>query len=148
MASAKRTDREVFERCKNDPRWFIQRFLWIVGQNKKSMPLMLTPPQEKYYRERSLTDLVLKDRKQGFSTIIEALNLHACMFFENENAVTMAHTMEDTIIHLDRVRYFLQTMGFPEMRIEMPIDKDNERELYLSIGSDTLTGLVRRCALE
>ena len=24
----------------------------------------------------------------------------------------------------------------------------NERELYLSIGSDTLTGLVRRCALE
>ena len=24
----------------------------------------------------------------------------------------------------------------------------NERELYLSIGDDTLTGLVRRCALE
>lgn len=127
-----KTEGEARERAKNDPKWFIERFLWLVNKERKTVPFILNPPQARFYKERTKNDLILKDRKQGFSTLIEALNLHACLFFDNENAVTMAHTWDDTSIHLDRVKYFLETMGLGDMKIEVPLDKENQRELYFT----------------
>lgn len=125
-----KTDAEALARCRADPRFFIERFLWIVDQNRKKIPLVLNPPQQRYYRDRTKNDLILKDRKQGFSTLIEALNFHACLFFDNENAVTMSHTWDDTVIHLDRVKYFMETMGLADLKIDVPLDKENQRELF------------------
>jgi len=56
--------------------------------------------------------------------------LHACLFGKNENCITMAHNWADTAIHLDRVKYFLDTMGSSEFKFSVTLDKDTQRELF------------------
>lgn len=124
------TEDEVKERLAKDSRYFIEHFLFIIDQNRKKVPFLFKPAQIKYSQQQTNDDLILKARKEGFSSQIEAEFLHACIFGENENCVTMSHSWADTLIHLDRVKYFIETMGTEEFRIEVPLDKDNQRELY------------------
>ncbi len=123
------TDAEVYERCEKDPRFFIERFFWIVDKNRVKVPFLFNIPQTKYYNAQTLSDLILKARKEGFSTLIEGLFLHACLFMKNINAITMSHTYNDTLIHLDRVKYFIETMGLRDLPIRVELDKENQREL-------------------
>jgi hypothetical protein len=128
-AAAAMQERQAFENLQN-PRYFIERFLWVIDKTRKQIPFKLNPPQERFIAQHTEQDLILKSRKEGFSTLIEAIWLHACLFNENENAVTMAHTWEDTVIHLDRVKFFIDTMGLRDVQMEVALDKDNQRELY------------------
>jgi hypothetical protein len=95
-------DAEAYERCAKDPRFFIERFFWIIDKNRVKTPFLFNIPQAQYYEAQTQNDLILKARKEGFSTLLEALFLHACLFKKNVNAITMAHTMDDTVIHLER----------------------------------------------
>lgn len=121
---------EIADALYNDADYFIETYLWIVDKFRNKVPLLLNFAQKKYSTQRTHTDLILKARKEGFSTYIEASFLHACMFHENVNAVTMSHTWDDTVIHLDRVKYLIETMGTPDVRIEVTLDKENQREIY------------------
>ncbi|RTL20751.1 MAG: hypothetical protein EKK55_17350 [Rhodocyclaceae bacterium] len=122
-------DASTVARLEKDPKYFIETFLWVVDKNRKKVPLILNPPQAAYYKLRTKNDLILKSRKEGFSTLIEALFLHACLFGRNENVVTMSHTIDDTVIHLDRVKFFLDTMGIDNFPLDCEIDKANQREI-------------------
>lgn len=122
-------DAEALDRCRRDPRFFIERMFWIINKERQKVPFIFNKPQQKYYEHRGNRDLILKARKEGFSTLIEAMYLHACLFQRNVNAITMSHTLDDTIIHLERVRHFLATMGLPDMPIKVELDKENQREL-------------------
>lgn len=120
---------DLLEKLK-DPRYFIERFFWIIDKRRHKVPFLFNPPQSDYYRDRSQNDLILKARKEGFSSLVEAIWLHSCMFNENENCVTMAHTWDDTVIHMDRVKFFLDNMGLPDMKFKVPLDKENQREIF------------------
>ncbi len=124
------TEKELALRLENDPKFFIETFFWIVDKERRSRRFIFNPPQQKFYAERSQNDLILKARKEGFSTLIEAMFLHKCLFKQNTNCVTMAHTLEETKVHLNRVRHFLDTMGGPQMRVEVKLGKDNQSELH------------------
>lgn len=117
------------EKCRADPKYFIERFFWVIDKERKKIPFIFNYPQKKYYANRSNKDLILKARKEGLSTLIEALFLHACLFGKNVNAVTMSHTMDDTTIHLERVRHFLSTMGTSSDTMRVELDKENQREI-------------------
>jgi hypothetical protein len=127
---SKTADADLIARLEKDPRFFIETFLYVVDKERKKVPFLFNPMQERYYKERTLADIILKARKEGFSTEIEALFLHACIFNDNTNAITMAHTLDDTVIHMDRVKYFLDTMGLNDVRVKVGLEKDNQREIY------------------
>lgn len=124
------TEEEARKRIATDSKYWIEHFLYIIDKNRKKIPFIFKPAQVKYSKEQTLNDLILKSRKEGFSSEIEAEFLHACIFGKNENCVTMAHTWDDTQIHLDRVKFYLETMGLKNIQVEVPLDKDNQRELF------------------
>jgi hypothetical protein len=123
------TVHELVEKLKI-PKFFIERFFWIVDKDRQRVPFKFNLPQQKFYENHSNNDLILKARKEGFSSLIEAMWLHACMFRENENVVTMAHTEADTKIHLDRVRDYMTNMGLQDQPMQVEVDTDNQREIY------------------
>jgi hypothetical protein len=112
-----------------DPRFFIERFFWLVDKQRNEVPFKFNPPQVRYFKARTPFDLILKARKEGFSTLIEALWLHACMFNKNVRAVTLSHEMESTKRHFDRVKYFLGTMGFKEQKFAVELDENNQKQI-------------------
>jgi hypothetical protein len=122
-------EKQLAQKLQSDPKFFIEKFLWVVDQDRKKVPFKFNASQAHFYENRTKNDLILKARKQGFSTLVEAMFLHACIFERNVNAVTMSHTWDDTVIHLDRVKYFIETMGGEALRMEVVLDKENQREL-------------------
>jgi hypothetical protein len=125
----KTADATVLAKLEADPRYFVETFLWIIDKERRRVPLLFNPAQEAYYNAKTARDLILKARKEGFSTLIEALFLHACLFKPNVHAVTMAHTLDDTVIHLERVKQFVETMGLENTPIAPDVDKANMREI-------------------
>lgn len=119
---------EAFERLK-DPRYFIERFFSIVNKDLVRVPFLFNPPQKKFYENHTTNDLVLKARKEGFSSLIEAIWLHACMFFKNSRVVTLSHEMQSTKRHFDRVRYYLQNMGTAGKPFLVELDEDNQKQI-------------------
>ena len=113
-----------------DPKFFIETCFWLVNKLSKKVPFIYNPVQSRYYSQMTKRDLILKSRKEGFSTLIEAMFLHACLTGRNESCVTMSYSWDDTTKHLDRVKYFLATMGDAKMKFEITIDKDNQREIF------------------
>lgn len=122
------TNEKILAQLK-DPIYFIQRFFHIVDKNRVAVPFKLNPPQLRFYNEHTLNDLIYKARKEGFSSLIEALWLHGCMFIKNERAVTMSHEMDATKRHFDRIRYFLRTMGFRDMPFMVELDEDTQKQI-------------------
>lgn len=120
-----------WKRIRTDPIYFIEQMLWIVNKDRKKVPFKLNELQRQYVSQRTLNDAILKPRKEGFSSFIEGDFLHSCIFVPNTNAVTMAHTWDDTVIHMDRVKFYLDTMGPSEdNKYHVQLDKQNQRELF------------------
>jgi hypothetical protein len=122
------SDTEIVAKL-TDPKYFIETFLFIVDKDRKTVPFVLNEPQNRYFESRTHFDLILKARKEGFSTLICALWLHACLFEENTHAVILSHEKQSTVRHLDRVRHFIQTMGGQGLKIEIVTDTDTDIEL-------------------
>lgn len=121
-------DQKILENLE-DARYFTETFLHIIDKDRKKVPFLFNPPQNKYYDNKTHFDLILKARKEGFSSLIEALFLHACLFGENVRAVILSHEMESTERHFDRVRFYLDTMGFKDTKFVVDLDKDSSRQL-------------------
>lgn len=112
-----------------EPKYFIETFLSIVNKERKTVPFIFNAPQIKYYENRSLFDLILKARKEGFSTEICGLWFHACLFEQNTHAVILSHEKQATVRLLDRVRFFIKTMGGETFKINVELDTETDMEL-------------------
>jgi len=112
-----------------DPKYFIETFFWIIDKNRKRVPFLLNPPQDKYLANRTHADLILKARKEGMSSLIRALWLHACFFFENTRAVVLSHEMDATMRHFENVRWTLENMGYEGFKFVVDLDKENQKQL-------------------
>lgn len=121
-------ERAILAKLK-DPRYFIERFFWIVDKMSKKVPFLFNLPQSTYYANRTNNDLILKARKHGISSLLEAEFLHSCMMEPNQKAVTMSHTLGDTKIHLDRIDFFLKNMGTKHYPFEVTLETENSKEL-------------------
>jgi len=123
------TDQELFEKL-SDPKYFIETFCWIVDKRRLKVPFLFNPPQAKYYANRTLHDLILKARKEGFSSLLEAMFLHACIFIPNTRAVILSHEMEATKRHFDRIKYYLQNLGSDAVKkYVVDLDEDSQKQL-------------------
>ncbi|MDI6774038.1 MAG: hypothetical protein QME60_01385 [Verrucomicrobiota bacterium] len=91
----------------DDPTFFIESFFFILDKDSKKVPFRVNGAQRKYLAERSRRDIILKARKMGFSSLIIALWLHACITQENRRAVIVSHEAESTERLLQRAIYML-----------------------------------------
>ena len=112
-----------------DPRWFIERFFWVVDKlTNETVPFVFNLVQGKYYDVRSRWDLILKARKEGFSTLIIAIWLVACIFIPNARAVVVSHEDEATKRLFSKVKFFLDTMGAAGFKFNIDLDQENQRQ--------------------
>ncbi len=122
-------EKKKADRIVDDPVYCIETFFHILNKSRQKVPFRLNPPQRRYAENRSHFDIILKARKEGFSSLIEAIWLHSCMFTPNVRAVTMSHELESTVRHFERVRYFLDNMGLTDMGFKWELESDSQRQL-------------------
>lgn len=155
--------RKLLRKCRNDIRLFITHFLKVKPKKGgKPIPFKLKPPQEdalqqlieKYlkpfakdregktiYRLQQVRMLVVKYRQVGFSTLILALMLHDCLFFEGTEAAIFLHNDKYSRGMLERLKDMLQTLP-KYMRPRMTKgDRDSQSRLaFKKINSNIEIG--------
>jgi len=114
-------DSEVDEYLKKleDPKFFIESCLSIIDKDSCDVPFIFNSNQNRFYEERSkgtiigksllFLDAILKARKEGFSSVIAAIWLHACLFKKNTKAVIMSEEDGATKRLLERVDYYIKS---------------------------------------
>lgn len=78
--------------------------LWIRDEDERLIPLHLNEPQQKVYDKlmamkaqgKPIRAIVLKARREGVSTLIEALIFHHTATHPNVKSVVLAHTTKST----------------------------------------------------
>lgn len=112
-----------------DPKFFIETFFWIIDKNRQRVPFLFNGPQQKYFQNRTHHDLILKARKEGFSSLIEALWTHACLVMDNTRAVVISHERDSTMRHFERVRGYLNNLGDKRYKVEVDLDEESQKQI-------------------
>lgn len=120
---------EVLYRIEHDPQYFIESAFRIVNKDRLDVPFLLNDPQKKYLANRTNYDLILKARKEGFSSLIAALWVHACIFKRNTRAVLMSHEDEATKRLFERVQYFINTIEIGGHKFKIRLGEDSKKQL-------------------
>ena len=113
--------REFWERCKNDRRFFFEsclRIRAIQDEHYVLKPLILNAEQEQILQaiedqeanKQPVRLIILKSRKVGCSTLIEALGHHYCQFNRHVNAKCIAHLKESTRAIFDITKRYQQNL--------------------------------------
>lgn len=106
-----------------DPKYFIESAFFIVDHNSHKVPYLLNPLQRDYYKKRTGRDIIVKARKMGFSALITAMFLHACIFTPNTRAVVISHDEDAAKKLFRRVQYYRDTSLYP-----IRVNKASEHE--------------------
>lgn len=87
---------------------FIEARYTIIDKNLQKVDFLLNPIQRKYLTEDLTTrDVILKARKQGFSSVILAKFCADFILRENSRSVVIADSKENAIALLDRVKKYI-----------------------------------------
>ena len=100
-------ERAFWERCKEDRRFYFENCLRIrtlVDGHYRLKPFILNEEQEQIlcaieeqeYQREPVRIIILKARKVGCSTLIEAVGHHYCQFNSHADAKVVAHLKEST----------------------------------------------------
>lgn len=122
-----------------DPRYFIQRFFHVIAKlTNQKVPFVFNFVQQKYYKARTRYDLILKARKEGFTSLILAIWLVACLFQENTRAVVVSHEDEATKRLFAKVRFYLDTMGAAEdQKFETTLDEESKKQITFPLTNSS-----------
>ena len=120
-------DSEIAKKLIGDPRYFIERCFTIVDQSSQEVPFLFNPVQADYYDQRSAMDIIVKSRKMGFSALITAIFLHACLTRMHTRAVVISHEEEATLRMFRRVKHYLTSLK--DLKVEAQTTKDSQNEL-------------------
>ena len=95
---------QVSDRLQAKTRGYIETFLWIRDKEAHIIPFFLNDTQLKILRiraelkkkNRKLRLLILKSRRQGMTTLCQALNFHTVATIPNTQVATIAHDKPST----------------------------------------------------
>ena len=112
MTKADPADIAIANRLVSDPRYFIERCFSIVNRDSRRVPFLFNPVQVAYHAKRTGRDIVLKARKEGFSSLLMALSLHACLTRMHTRAVLISHEQESSKRLFAKVKDYLDHAEF------------------------------------
>jgi len=110
-----------------DAKFFLESLVSITDKDRQIIPFIFNPSQNRYYKERTLRDIILKPRQLGFSTEIIGLFLHDTMFVPNTVSVIVAHTTEDAADLFKRAKFMFDSV--PEV-FRPQVRLNNQKQLY------------------
>jgi len=93
------------ERLLSDFEWFAESFLWVVDkQSRKIVPFRFKPVQrrlarwmlERYFAGVPIRVIILKARREGVSTLIQAFFYWLCSTRAHQSAMTLSHHDDTT----------------------------------------------------
>ncbi len=112
------------QRKLSDAKYWIETFFWIVDKKSVKVPFILNVNQALYYAKRTGRDIILKAKKMGFSALITAIFLHACITRKYTRAVLVSHEKEATVRLFKRVVFYLKTCG-----VNIKISDESKQEI-------------------
>ena len=98
---------DVLERGRKDLRWLIETCFSLVNKDSVKVPFLFNKAQDHYWPRISPRDIILKARKEGFSTIRLARMVAKCMTMKNRHCVVVSHEEKSTARLLERAVYLL-----------------------------------------
>lgn len=108
---------------------FIESRFTIIDKNLKEVPFVLNPIQEKYLTQDLTTrDVILKARKQGFSSVILGKFAADFILRENSRSVVIADNSDNAIALLDRVKKYLESYEY-NTGVKVPLKYNSKHEL-------------------
>jgi len=131
----------------------IQAMFVIANKQAVTVDFHLNKVQRRYSAECTSRDIILKARREGFSSYIRAEWLVACLVDRNTRAVILSHDAEATSKHLEVVKFHIRHMkgAKPEIgynsKIEITFPKTDSTYYIGTAGSksfgrgDTITHL-------
>ena len=101
------SDAQILDMGAKDLRWFIEGNFFLVNKDSQQVPFFFNPAQDHYWPRISSRDIILKARKEGFSTIRLARMVAKCMTMKNRHCVVVSHEEKSTARLLERAVYLL-----------------------------------------
>lgn len=110
---------------------FIEDNFRIINKKQESVPFKLNAIQEKFVKQATGKDCILKARQQGFSSLILAIFTADFLMKENSLSVVVADITDNALDLLGRVKGYLETYaegkGVPWRRFQMEVLKYNSK---------------------
>ena len=96
------------ERAKTDHKHLIQLTMSLINKDSQKVPFLFNKSQAHYWDRISPRDIIVKARKQGFSTIRLARMVAKCMTMKNRHCVVVSHEEKSTMRLLERAVYMIE----------------------------------------
>lgn len=88
------TAEELFAKLP-DKEWRLQTLYWIIDKDGKKVRFKPNTSQQRYLKDATNSDIILKARQLGFTTFCCILGLDEALFTANWSVAIIAHTLED-----------------------------------------------------
>ena len=128
----------------DDYRWRLSNLYWIIDKQGRRVKFTPNTAQQQLLDELHYSNVILKARQLGFSTLIQLIMLDACVFNPNIRCGTIAHTREDAeALFRDKAKYPYDNL--PEgIRNGNPATQDAARHLSFANNSSIRVGTSLR----
>lgn len=108
---------------------FIQDNFKIIDKNGEEVPFIPNAVQERYAKEGTGKDIILKARQQGFSSFILAVFTTDFILKDNSRSVVVADIEENAQELLDRVKQYIKS--YEEINnTKIPLKYNSKTELF------------------
>jgi len=87
---------KLFYRLHTDSKFYLESLVKIRSEDEGKIPFIFNPIQKHFLEQSTGTDLILKPRRLGFSTLLLGKALHQTISNEGYTAFIMAHTPKST----------------------------------------------------
>lgn len=118
-----------------DPLWRLSNLYWIIDKHGQRVLFQPNTAQAKYLSECSNSDLILKARQLGFTTLMCIIGLDEALFINDYRVGIIAHTLNDANeIFETKVRYPYDNLP-EELRSRRSATNDRAGMLRFNNGS-------------
>lgn len=115
----------------------MENHLLIENKHRKLVKFKLNSVQDKYNKDKTGRDIILKARQQGFSSFILALFTLECLEVPNTRAVVISHEKEATQKMLDKVKMYVKRFYDGEFLVDIPTETENKNEIRFKENNST-----------
>lgn len=133
---------DFIEKCRNSPSYFIETCLSVAPmEGGEVVPFLLNPGQKKVVAEvekqwaegRPVRVIVLKSRRQGISTLCQALGYWRTSLYPHINGMVVAHKRETTSEIFRMTKLFYDTDERSKLGVRPSIVNSNEQAIRFDV---------------
>lgn len=107
---------------------FIEDNFRIITTDSQRVPFLLNPVQQRFHEEASGMDIILKARRQGFSSDILAVFAADFLLVPDTHSVVVADDSDNATGLLERVKLYVEEYGDIN-KIKVPLKYNSKYEL-------------------